>query len=355
MSGRHQEGLAHLLYGMNTGGGFIALTGEVGTGKTTLCHCLLQQLPDNINLAYILNPRLNAVELLATICDELGIECDSQQQSLKYWVDKINHYLLATNAVGKRTVVLIDEAQNLSLEVLEQLRLLTNLETSHTKLLQIVLVGQPELKALLARQELRQLNQRITARYHLNPLDYQETAAYIKHRLTVCDGNPQIFKPAVIKKIYRYSSGIPRLINVLCDRALLGAYALNSATITPAIIDQAADETLGIQRQLFSKTMLFKTTTVLGSLALAIGLYSANPNLISEMRNWVVWTSKPPEPELINPIDEFDEWLESSPISFNEALVEMLSIWKKTPPVDKDVNCSYAAVIGFNCLMGKSD
>ncbi|HEY5141064.1 MAG TPA: AAA family ATPase, partial [Methylococcales bacterium] len=175
MSPRHQEGLAHLLYGINVGGGFVALTGEVGTGKTTLCHCLLQQLPKNIDIALILNSKLNAIELLATICDELGIIYDKNQHSLKILIDLLNQHLLTAHANGRRTVLLIDEAQNLSMEVLEQIRLLTNLETSKTKLLQIILVGQPELKELLKRRDLRQLNQRITARYHLQPLSLDET------------------------------------------------------------------------------------------------------------------------------------------------------------------------------------
>ncbi len=348
MSERHQEGLAHLLYGMNTGGGFIALTGEVGTGKTTLCHCLLQQLPDNINLAYILNPKLNAVELLSTICDELAIECEPQQDSLKYWVDKINHYLLATNATGKRTVLLIDEAQNLSLEVLEQLRLLTNLETSYTKLLQIVLVGQPELKALLARQELRQLNQRITARYHLKPLSYQETSAYIQHRLTVCDGDPEIFKPAIIKKIYRYSLGIPRLINVLCDRALLGAYVINARTISHKILDQAAQETIGIPVG-YRRSIAIKAVGVAGLIIMAISYYLANPALIDH-----AFDVNQPDIQA-TPLNPVNQWLQPAPTSFNASLTELLTVWKKTVPIDKEVNCNYAATIGFNCLLGKAN
>ncbi len=245
MSTRHQEGLAHLLYGVDQGGGFVALTGEVGTGKTTLCRCLLQQLPKNVDIALVLNPKLNAVELLATICDDLGIKYDKNNQSLKNLVDILNHYLLDAHANNRRTVLLIDEAQNLSQEVLEQIRLLTNLETSKTKLLQIILVGQPELNELLNRRELRQLNQRITARYHLLPLSLAETKIYIQHRLSVCKGDPDLFKDNAIKQIYSYSKGIPRVINIICHCALLGAYATDSHTITPAIIKRAAKETLG--------------------------------------------------------------------------------------------------------------
>ncbi len=242
MSEQHQEGLAHLLYGINQGGGFVALTGEVGTGKTTLCQCLLQQLPEQVDTALILNPKLNAVELLASICDELQINYQQQLQSLKYLVDQLNHHLLDSHAQGRRTVLIIDEAQNLSFSVLEQIRLLTNLETHQTKLLQIILLGQPELKQILNTASLRQLNQRITARYHLTALSAQETRLYIKHRLKVSGGNSNLFPPQVIKIIYRYSRGIPRLINILCDRALLGAYASDSYQINNKSIHLAAKE-----------------------------------------------------------------------------------------------------------------
>lgn len=223
MSPRHQEGFAHLLYGIGQGGGFVALTGEVGTGKTTLCHCLLQQLPEDVDIALILNPRVNPVELLAALCDELQIAYPAKTLRLKLMVDIINKYLLAAYARGRRTVVMIDEAQNLSFDVLEQVRLLTNLETSQTKLLQIILVGQPELTALLAKDDLRQLAQRITARYHLKALSFKETAEYIRHRLLVAGCGTQLFNNSAVRTIYRRSGGIPRLINTICDRALLGA------------------------------------------------------------------------------------------------------------------------------------
>ena len=238
--------MAHLLYGITFGGGFVALTGEVGTGKTTLCHCLLQQIPKNVDIALILNPKLNALELLASICDELGIHYNNYKPSLKYLNDCLNQYLLAANANGQSTVLLIDEAQNLSMEVLEQTRLLTNLETNKKKLLQIILVGQPELQDLLKRQDLRQLNQRITARYHLLPLSLSETRAYIHHRLRVCNARPTLFKPSAITRIYQLSGGIPRVINILCDRALLGAYAANAAVVNAAMVNAAGREALGV-------------------------------------------------------------------------------------------------------------
>jgi len=242
MSGHHQEGLALLLYGIKQGGGFVALTGEVGTGKTTLCHCLLEQLPENVNIALVLNPKLNTLELLATICDELQIEYDEEKQSLKHLIDRLNKHLLAAHANNRKTILMIDEAQNLSLDVLEQIRLLTNLETSKSKLLQIILVGQPELKHLLEKPELRQLNQRITARYHLPPLSYSETQEYISHRLAISGGQAALFNRAAVKKVYKLSKGIPRLINVICDRALLGAYADNQKTVTAKTVVQAAHE-----------------------------------------------------------------------------------------------------------------
>ncbi len=244
MSPRHREALAHLLYGIDEGGGFVALTGEVGTGKTTLCRCLLEQIPPNIDVALVINPRLNAIELLASVCDELRINTPPDTASLKTLVDALNGYLLESFSQGRHTVIIIDEAQNLSFDVLEQIRLLTNLETSETKLLKVILVGQPELNTLLERKDLRQLNQRITARFHLTPLSEAETAAYIYHRLSVSGGYKRLFPKKTIKKIYRYSSGIPRLINIVCDRSLLGAYASECHQVSNKIVAKAASEVL---------------------------------------------------------------------------------------------------------------
>lgn len=270
MSEHHQEGLAHLLYGLNKGGGFVALTGEVGTGKTTLCHCLLQQLPENIDIALVLNPKLNALELLATICDELHISYNADKPTLKGLVDGLNRHLLATHAKGKRTVLMIDEAQNLTRDVLEQIRLLTNLETSKTKLLQIILVGQPELQQLLSQPELRQLNQRITARYHLAPLSYSETQKYIRHRLSVSGGNSHIFNHRAVKQVYKLSKGVPRLINIICDRALLGAYVNDTQTVTAKIVKTSAKEVFHpYQRTKYAfKKILFVVCALLAVLIL---------------------------------------------------------------------------------------
>jgi len=244
MSERHREALAHLLYGIGSGGGFVLLTGEIGAGKTTVCRCFIEQVPANCRLAYIFNPRLTAQELLQTVCDELHIEVApaAAGAGVKGYVDAINRYLLASHAQGLNNVLVIDEAQNLSSDVLEQLRLLTNLETSERKLLQIILIGQPELRTMLARPELEQLAQRVIARYHLGPLGEDETGAYIAHRLAVAGAVGAPFPPALAPLVHRLSHGVPRRINLLCDRALLGAYVENSPQVTRAILRRAAGE-----------------------------------------------------------------------------------------------------------------
>ncbi|EIK43867.1 general secretion pathway protein a [Cellvibrio sp. BR] len=246
MSDQHREALAHLLYGIQNGG-FVMLTGEVGTGKTTIIRCLLEQLPENTDIAIILNPTANAPELLCTICDELGVSYISDELTVKNLTDALNEFLLDNHRKGRKTVLLIDEAQLLKVPVLEQIRLLTNLETTTEKLLQIMLVGQPELKKLLARPALRQLSQRITARFHLEALTPAETKAYIHHRLKVAGlpDHQRPFSDAIIKKIHEFSGGIPRLINVLCERLLLGAYAQNQHNIDKQIFASAAKEVAG--------------------------------------------------------------------------------------------------------------
>lgn len=245
MSERHREALAHLVYGFETDGGFVLLSGEVGTGKTTISRCLLEQLPENSSVAMVLNPKVSALELLATICDELHIEYPEGNTSLKTFIDCINKFLLENNSQGRKTVVILEEAQNLEMEVLEQLRLLTNLETNQRKLLQIIMIGQPELLQLLARPELRQLEQRITARYHLLPLSKKDTIDYVKHRLEVAGVKEPVFSYPLLKKIYNYTGGIPRKINLLCDRAMLGAYVQNQKHIDRKILTRAAKEVFG--------------------------------------------------------------------------------------------------------------
>jgi len=245
MSERHREGLAHLLFGIRQPGGFVQLTGEVGTGKTTLCRCLLEQLPPKVDVALVLNPRVTAVEFLATVCDELRISYPPGTTSVKALVDALYRYLLETHGRGRRSVLIVDEAQNLSVDVLEQIRLLTNLETPAEKLLQIILIGQPELLCLLERRELRQLAQRITARYHLRQFARPDTCGYIRHRIRVAGGGDALFSPAAMRRVHRLSGGIPRLINVICDRALLGAYAHDLHRVDAARVQRASREVRG--------------------------------------------------------------------------------------------------------------
>ena len=244
MSHQHREALAHLLYGVGEGGGFVQLTGEVGTGKTTVCRCLLEQLPEHVDIALILNPRVTALELLGSLCDELKIQYARDTTSIKSLIDVLNAYLLDSHSRGRRTVLMIDEAQNLSAEALEQVRLLTNLETTREKLLQIILVGQPELRELLAREDLRQLSQRITARYHLEPINRDETAAYIRHRLQICGASATLFTDTAVELTHKLSTGVPRLINVLSDRAMLGAFVEGKRMVDAAIVQRAACEVL---------------------------------------------------------------------------------------------------------------
>lgn len=247
MSARHREALAHLLYGVGEGGGFVQLTGEVGTGKTTLCRALLEHLPEHVDVAMILNPMVTAPELIATLCDELHVSYPHGTQSIKALVDALNGHLLRAHADGRRTVLLIDEAQDLRPEVLEQVRLLTNLETAREKLLQIILIGQPELRTLLARDDLRQLAQRVTARYHLEPMNRDETEAYIEHRLQVCGATGHLFSRGALDTVHRLTGGVPRLINILCDRALLGGYVEGRNRVHAGVVRRAAREVLPAQ------------------------------------------------------------------------------------------------------------
>lgn len=274
MSDRHREALGHLLYGVNSGGGLVLLTGEIGTGKTTVCRCFLEQIPAECNVAYIFNPKLTVHELLQSICDEFHIVVPDTAGTKEH-IDTLNRYLLATHAVGRNNVLVIDEAQNLSVEVLEQLRLLTNLETNERKLLQIVLVGQPELRTLLERPELKQLAQRILAHYHLSALTERETASYIQHRLAAAGLNAASpLQYPVMKHIHQLTSGVPRHINLLCDRALLGAYARGAREVSRDVVDIAAQELFISRSSALSETRRrrrHRVSLAMGAAALALG------------------------------------------------------------------------------------
>lgn len=282
LSREHREALAHLLYGAGEGGGFVLLTGEVGTGKTTICRTFLEQLPNQVDAALILNPALTVPELLHVICDEFGIELPSGVISTKKYVDRLNEFLLQAHARGRRPVLMIDEAQNLQPEVLEQIRLLTNLETYKHKLLQIFLIGQPELRELLDQRQLRQLAQRITARFHLMPLSKAEAGNYIRHRLAVAGAEYNLFTPSAVRRIFSLSGGVPRLINILCDRSLLGAYATKRRIVDRKIVVKASRELKG-ERYLPGKQRLkrtFRMAMLLVFLLIGIGwLFTAREEM----------------------------------------------------------------------------
>ena len=244
LSKSHEETLAHLSYALAEGDGFVEITGEVGTGKTTLCRAFLENLDSNTIAAYIFNPMLGPKQLIRTINDELGIKYDTDDT--KDLIDRLNSFLIRKKVRRQKVILLIDEAQNLSRTVLEQLRLLSNLETNQEKLLQIILVGQPELSELLDSHELRQLSQRITLRYHLAPLNYRETVDYIQYRISIAAQKAGIkFSRAAFRRIYKYSGGIPRVINIACDRSLLTAFGLSRHKITGSIVRASIKEIMG--------------------------------------------------------------------------------------------------------------
>ena len=281
LSVAHRDALAHLIYGVGQGGasGFVQLTGEVGTGKTTLCRCLMEQVPENTRVALILNPLVTPRELLASICEELDIDTSGIADSNKAMVDSLNRYLLKQHTGGRRVVVVIDEAQNLSPEALEQVRLLTNLETDKDKLLQMVLLGQPELRQLLQRQNLRQLSQRITARYHLMPLARDETRSYVRHRMEVAGASRNPFGRRAMRVLHQRSAGVPRLINIIADRALTGAYSKETHSVNARLIHEAANEVQPSEARVRSNhwPWIVSTAAAAALLVLTIGLSGLSP------------------------------------------------------------------------------
>ncbi len=361
LSTRHREALAHLLYGTGESGGFVQLTGEVGTGKTTICRAFLEQVPDKIDIALILNPALSKIELLQSVCEEFGIKLKAAQNSSKQLVDQLNQYLLAAHADGRRAVLIIDEAQNLNRDVLEQIRLLTNLETAKNKLLQIFLIGQPELRNMLKREDLRQLAQRITARYHLTPLDARETNDYIQHRLAVAGVERKIFTDKAVKQIYRLSGGVPRLINILCDRALLGAYATHRHMVDKQIVRKAAQE-LQLEDSLSSGptgssgTRMVILLTTLIAVAAWFG-YSQVENNIAPP----VVVQETPEPQVLadpgrdqDAITKIEQTkavdIESLMTSSPEARTSLLQLWRPDDLLQSDTDyCAQIISEGLVC------
>jgi general secretion pathway protein A len=364
LSERHGEALAHLVYGVTESGGFIQLTGEVGTGKTTLVRSLLlNKMPENADVAVVLNPQLSVVEFLATICEELHIDVPHNKGSVKALTDALNQHLLKAHAEGRRTILVVDEAQNLTPAVLEQVRLLTNLETAKQKLLQIILIGQEELRDLLARNDLRQLAQRITARYHLEPLSRDETANYVEHRLKVAGALGEVFDSGAKKEVFRLSQGVPRLVNVICDRALLGAYAQESRRVNPRLIRQAAAEVHGE----FNRSPWVRRTAIaagiIGVAVIAASIWSVTQRELPAPAAAVAeepLVEAPPEPEtveaVVQPEPEAEPSLNdllkmaSDVTTSDYALAALFETWGLEYRTGGRGGCSQAAEAGLMCL-----
>lgn len=383
LSERHKEALAHLMYGVKGQGGFIVITGEVGTGKTTVSRCFIENVPDHVDIALILNPKLSARELLSSICDELGIQHPAGA-SIKRMIDLVNANLLEAHAAGRHKVLMIDEAQNLSAEVLEQLRLLTNLETSEKKLLQIVLLGQPELQEMLAQPELRQLCQRVTARYHLDALERSELPAYLRYRLSVAGQRSNLFSGAAIKSLYRHSGGVPRLINLISDRAFLGAYSEGEHSIDRHHVRAAAKEVLGSGRRNGRNRVAVARATVLAVCAAAVmvlmlawfengmvspdldSVFSAGTGTIERESPPVIASAEPgsdvptdeksvtepaptPTPASPTEVSVFDP--KSDGVSLADAFQSLFGVWGLNyQPSSNPVACEFAESAGLRCL-----
>jgi general secretion pathway protein A len=380
MSARHADALAHLIYGISESGGFIQLTGEVGTGKTTLIRSLLEQLPAKAEIALILNPQLSTLEFLQVICQELRIPAPSED-SVRARVDALNSYLLRAYAEARRIVLIVDEAQALTPELLEQIRLLTNLETPKKKLLQIILIGQPELRDLLDRPEMRQVAQRITGRYHLEPLGKEDTALYVRHRMKVAGAQRDVFTPSAIRMLYRRARGIPRLINVVADRALLAAYTRDQRLVDRGIVVRAAAEVFGRRKtgwrwwpaaaipvalaafvlattnlwQPVRQQQLPSPTALPASVAAAAGSpaqRSEEPNeiTVAEAATTAQPTSSVPEtPEPITVAA-----LRGEPgfvMDRDQAVAELLALWGGSYERDRGDACDQAAREGLQCLV----
>lgn len=346
LSERHTEALAHLLYGVTESGGFIQLTGEVGTGKTTLIRSLLEKLPEHVDAALIINPRVSVTEFLRSICTELHVAV-TPAASPQQFIDALNARLLEAHAAGRRVVLIIDEAQALAAEVLEQVRLLTNLETRSQKLLQIILVGQPELRDLLARRDLRQLAQRITGRYHLEPLTAKETSAYVHHRLGVAGAVGPIFKTSAIRSLQRVTGGIPRLINIICDRALLGAYTRDLRQVDAGLVRRAAREVLGERNARLQRPLIW-----VGSLAVI--LLSMLTMLAATGHLPGFQLPAPPAPTVVNaPVATPGGWLADAnhPTDTDTAFSTLFSLWNVDyTPGGAGSACQQAEQNGLRCL-----
>ena len=349
MSDRHTEALTHLVYGLRDGGGFVLLTGEVGTGKTTVSRCLRQQLPDDTDLAFILNPSLSTEELLASICDAFQLPY-AQPATLKTLFDALHHFLLQNHQAGRRTLLVIDEAQHLMPDVLEQLRLLTNLETDDAKLLQIVLIGQPELQELLRQPLLRQLAQRITARYHLLPLDLNDVDSYVRFRLQVAGCLQPIFTPSAIRALHRLSGGIPRVINLICERALLGAYAAGRERINDKLLAQAAYEATGVRDE--GSTGAVLAFSLAGMLMLAAGWFGWQQwGFLPKhpVKKVMVPVAMPPDAKLVK---RFDQAIAEAAYE-DLAMQQLYRVWGFETAID-EAHCDSAERANLGCIQGQA-
>ena len=358
MSAQHSEALAHLVYGISESGGFIQLTGEVGTGKTTLVRTVLGRLPAEVDVALILNPQLTALEFLIVICEELSTPPPEDKNSAKSLVDTLNRHLLAAYARGRRTILLVDEAQNLSPDVLEQLRLLTNLETAKQKLLQIILIAQPELRDVLARNDLRQLAQRVTGRYHLEPLSRKESGQYIDHRLKVAGALGEVFDDAAKQEVFKLSGGVPRIINVICDRAMLGAYSRETRKIGKKLVERAAAEVSG---QKFVAGLTRWAAPVLGIAGagiIALGIWSLLKQQDSEppevlsvpLESRLSDTGNSENQAHVTAVLE-DVLIDAgASTDTNSAMATLFSLWGIEYQIGNGTACSQAEAAGLSCL-----
>ncbi|WP_354622970.1 AAA family ATPase [Psychromonas sp. MME2] len=373
LSERHKEALAHLTYGLQDNGGFVLLTGEVGTGKTTVCRALLQDISEETDIAYILNPALSEIELLATICDEFKI---AYELNLKSLFDAIKAWMMDNLRAGRSAIVLIDEAQHLSFSSLEQLRLLTNIESNNKKPLQVILIGQTELQQKLKQTEFRQLAQRITARYHLLPLNRLESEYYIQHRLHVAGARSPLFDRNTIALIFKISQGIPRIINLLCDRSLLCAYSEHAAKVTPKMVRLAAHE-IGVDGRHKSSSFLsqwgrFALLTIFVVIIMIQGAKLYSDNLFVETKKvtiepllatqaiQVIEVSEPPaqktsEAKEDRHVAEDGNWFDNYPTldltdnEFADALVTLYALWGYQTEA-QTVNCELGGSILLSCF-----